>query len=150
MTIRIRYTKPGAYVIKDTNGKLIKHNEWDNNLKQPGLIKGEKTPGGAVCGENRYMGVVNILEFYIKAGCELRVEPIDSIYASVRMNWTLDGFYAQGGTTQFVDRLAASLGIHASNIKIVSVYTGSVVVQFLIVDDEKYPISNTTGGLAGV
>jgi len=46
------------------------------------------------------------------------------------MNWTLDGFYASGGTTKFVDRLAASLGIHASNIKVVSVYTGSVVVGF--------------------
>ena len=122
MTIRIRYTKPGAYVIKDVKGNLIKHNDWDNDLKMPGLIKAERASGGGVCGENRYMGVVNILEFYIKSGCELRVEPIDSIYASVRMNWTLDGFYSHSGTTAFVDRLAASLGIHASNIKIVSVY----------------------------
>jgi hypothetical protein len=40
----------------------------------------------------------------------------------------MEGFFAKGGTTYFVDRLAASLGIHASNIKIVSVYQGSVVV----------------------
>jgi hypothetical protein len=118
--VRIRYTKPGAYIITDSKGNLIKANEWDNSLKQPGLIKGDRF--GGFCGENRYTGVVNILEFYIKKGCNLTVSPIDSIYSSIRLNWTLDGFYSKGGTTYFVDRLAASLGIHASNIKIVSVY----------------------------
>ena len=84
--------------------------------------------GGGICGENRYRGVVNILEFYLTKECNLTIEPIDSIFAAVRMNWTMEGFFAKGGTTYFVDRLAASLGIHASNIKIVSVYQGSVVV----------------------
>ena len=28
----------------------------------------------------------------------------------VRMEWTLAEFYGEGGTTRFVDRLAASLG----------------------------------------
>ena len=46
------------------------------------------------------------------------------------MNWTLDAFYADGGSTQFIDRLTSALGIHASTVRIVSVYTGSVVVQF--------------------
>lgn len=94
--IKIRYTKPGAYVIKDANKKLIKNNEWDNTLKQPALIKGSK---GGQCGENRYQGVANILEFYLTPGCDLYVEPIDSIYCAVRLNWTMDGFYANGGTT---------------------------------------------------
>jgi hypothetical protein len=128
-------------VIKDVNKNLITANKWDNSLGQPGLIKGDN---GGKCGENRYMGVVNILEFYLKAGCDLYIEPIDSIYAAVRLNWTLDGFYADGGTTQFSDRLAASLGIHASNIKVVSVYEGSVVVQFLIVDNDKNPLNATS------
>lgn len=50
------------------------------------------------------------------------------------MQWTLDEFYADGGTTAFVDRLAGALGIHASNIKIVSVYQGSVIVDYQIFD----------------
>ena len=92
----------------------------------PGLIKGDN---GGFCGENRYRGVVNILEFYIRPDCgDLYIKPIDSIYAAVRLNWTLSGFYADGGTTQFSDRLAAVLGINAANVKVVSVYTGSVVV----------------------
>lgn len=90
------------------------------------MIKGDK---GGFCGENRYRGVVNILEFYIRPDCgDLYIVPIDSIQVAVRMNWTFNGFYADGGTTTFSDRLAASLGIAPQNIKIVSVYTGSVVV----------------------
>lgn len=78
---------------------------------------------------------MNILEFYITAGCMLYVVPVDSIACSIRMQWTLDAFYADGGTTMFVDRMAASLGIHASTIKVVAVYEGSVVVAFQIVKD---------------
>jgi len=58
------------------------------------------------------------------------------------MDWTLDAFFAAGGTTKFVDRLAASLGIHASNIKIVSVYQGSVIVDFAIIQSAINIIDN--------
>ena len=44
----------------------------------------------------------------------------------------MDQFYSDGGTTTFVDRLAASLGIHASTIKIVGVYTGSLIVDYVV------------------
>lgn len=46
------------------------------------------------------------------------------------MEWTMDEFYSKGGTTAFVDRIAGSLGIHASTIKVVSVYQGSLVVNY--------------------
>jgi len=46
------------------------------------------------------------------------------------MEWTLDEFFSGGGTTTFVDRITASLGIHASEVKIVSVYEGSLVVNY--------------------
>lgn len=52
--------------------------------------------------------------------------------SSVRLEWTLEEFYEDGGTTKFIDRLAASLGIHPSTIKIVAVYEGSVIVNFAI------------------
>jgi hypothetical protein len=56
----------------------------------------------------------------------------------VRMEWSMDEFFNNGGTTKFVDRVAGSLGIHASTIKVVSVYEGSVVLNYDIVppDDE--------------
>lgn len=54
------------------------------------------------------------------------------------MDWTMAEFFAEGGTTRFVDRLAASLGIDSYRIKTVAVYEGSVVVEFSIdpLDDE--------------
>ena len=60
------------------------------------------------------------------------IEPKDSIMTKVRMDWTMAEFFAEGGTTRFVDRLAASLGIDSYRIKTVAVYEGSVVVDFSI------------------
>jgi len=49
----------------------------------------------------------------------------------------MDEFFSKGGTTSFVDRVAGSLGIHASTIKVVSVYEGSLVVNYEIeVEDD--------------
>jgi len=44
----------------------------------------------------------------------------------------MDEFFADGGTTKFIDRLAGSLGIHASTIKVVSVFEGSLVLNYEI------------------
>lgn len=67
---------------------------------------------------------------------------------SVRLDWTMDAFFGiGGGTTRFVDRLTSALGIHASNVKIVSVYQGSVIVNFTIQDNGTTPID---GGIQGV
>jgi hypothetical protein len=52
------------------------------------------------------------------------------------MEWTIDAFYENGGTTQFIDRISASLGIHASTVKVVSVYEGSVVVDYAVESDD--------------
>jgi hypothetical protein len=53
----------------------------------------------------------------------------------VRLRWSLAEFYADGGVTRFVDRLASSLGIHRSKIKTVAVYEGSVIIDFFIESD---------------
>jgi len=57
------------------------------------------------------------------------------------MEWTKDEFFAEGGTTAFVDRLAASLGIHASTIKVVSVYEGSLSVEYEIAATADEPLN---------
>ena len=44
-------------------------------------------------------------------------------------------FFASGGTTSFIDRLAGALGIHSSDIKVVSVYEGSLVVNYAVTSD---------------
>lgn len=51
------------------------------------------------------------------------------------MDIDIDTFFSGGGITSFTDNIAGALGIHASNIKIVSVYEGSVVVDYYIIAD---------------
>ena len=53
------------------------------------------------------------------------------------MDWSLDGFFADGGSTKFVDRLANALGINSSEIKIVTVWEGSVFVELNIVPENQ-------------
>lgn len=58
----------------------------------------------------------------------------------VRLEWTLEEFYAFGGPTAFADRVAGALGIHASTIKVISVYKGSVIIDYqvsAVSDDEE-------------
>ena len=50
-------------------------------------------------------------------------------------------FFDKGGTTAFVDRLCASLGIHASTVKVVSVYEGSLGVDYEITPSKDEPMS---------
>jgi len=54
----------------------------------------------------------------------------------------MDEFFNNGGTTKFIDRVAGSLGIHASTIKVVSVYEGSVVLNYDITVDDDDASSN--------
>ena len=128
--IKIPYPVAGSVSIF-ANGKKIDYTPWDDELGRHGPLT--KTKG---CGENRFVGIENFLEFYITPGCELEIKPRDAIMTKVRMEWSLAEFYSEGGTTRFVDRLAASLGIAANRIKTVAVYEGSVVVDFIIEAEE--------------
>lgn len=133
MTVKIYYPSAQSRQIFK-NGKYIPFNQWDKSINQYGAISEKQE-----CGENRYIGVKNILEFAISGGCELEIRPRNAIQSMVRMEWTMEEFYATGGTTTFLDRLAGSLGIHASTIKIVSVYQGSLVINYEITtpDDDQ-------------
>lgn len=129
--IKIPYPVAGTYGISkrkaDGTYERVTENAWDDKIQAQALIS--KTKG---CGENRYKGVDNYLEFYIEPGCDLQIEPVDSIKAKVRMDWSMSEFFSNGGTTTFVDRLASSLGVPSYRIKVVSVYEGSVVVDFAV------------------
>jgi len=52
------------------------------------------------------------------------------------MSWTMDEFFEKGGVTSFIDRVCAALQIHASQMKVVAVYTGSVVVEYDLITPE--------------
>lgn len=128
--LKIPYPVAGSYTVK-ANGQLRDYTTWDKDLGRHSPL--QKNSG---CGENRYVGVENFLEFFITPGCEILVEPRDAIMTKVRLEWTLADFYADGGVTRFVDRMAAALGVPAHRIKTVAVYEGSVIVDFEILANE--------------
>jgi hypothetical protein len=68
--IRVRYPKAGSFIIKDANGKEVAANGWDKARGEPFEIRGAN---GGYCGENRYVGVINILEFYITKNCTIYI-----------------------------------------------------------------------------
>lgn len=57
------------------------------------------------------------------------------------MEWTMEQFFDNGGTTAFIDRLCGSLGIHASTVKVVGVNEGSVNVNYEITPSKDEPLS---------
>ena len=128
--IRLYYPNAGAYNVY-ANGQFKEMTDWDRSLGRPGPLNKNKG-----CGENRFVGVENFIEFYLTTNCEIRVEPLDQIFTKVRLSWTIEEFYADGGTTTFTDRVAGALGVDSWRIKTVAVYEGSVIVEFFLVADE--------------
>merc|ERR1711998_644894 len=72
LTVRIAYPSAESRQIL-INGERVDMNQWDEGEKMYGSIKQD------FCGENRYIGVKNILEFYLTAGCNLHIAPRDAI-----------------------------------------------------------------------
>lgn len=124
MVSRIHYPKAAAYILRDRAGNQITANTWDdvNRVQRP--IK------GLYCGENKFDATTNILEFYMSPNCTIWIEAVDVIQTNIRLNWTLNNFYKQGGVTTFKTNLAKSINIQPSFIRVLSVVQGSVIVDF--------------------
>lgn len=71
-TIRIAYPSAESRQIL-VDGKPVEFNQWDESINNYGAIKQR------YCGENRYLGVVNILEFYLNTDCDLQIKPRNAI-----------------------------------------------------------------------
>lgn len=106
--VKVPYWNAGSYEIT-VNGNIIPYTPWDTNIGRNAELTLKKG-----CGENRFVGVQNFLEFYITPGCVVYVAPRNAIMGGVRLEWTMSEFYASGGVVSFTDRVAFVLGIHAS------------------------------------
>ena len=60
---------------------------------------------------------------------------IEYVEFDLRMDTTLDEFENGGGSEQFTNNLADSLGVDASLIEITDVREGSVIVTFNVAND---------------
>jgi len=134
IAIRIPYPNAGSYTVW-ANGREMPYTPWDEAAGRHAALT-----EAAGCGENRFVGIENFLDFYLTPGCSIEIKPRDAIMTSVRLEWTLEEFYADQGVTRFSDRVAAALGIHRSTVHVVAVYEGSVIIDFFIgaePDDEE-------------
>lgn len=128
--ITIKYPDAGAFKIYNKDKTLAIPTDWDYEREEWGK------PSGRYCGENRFQGVINRLQFWITPGCTLYVRPRDAIMLAIRMEWTVKEFFQEKAVAKFQDRMAAALGIHKADLKVVQVYEGSVIIEFQIMADE--------------
>lgn len=128
--VTIKYNASGAYQLYDGSKRPIMPTDWDSSAKT------WAAPTGKYCGEWRFEGVINRLQFYIENfnqnGCSIYIYPRDAIMLGIRLEFTMDEFFADGGIVTFADRMAAVLGIHYADIKVVSVYEGSTIIEFQV------------------
>ncbi len=120
--MRIDYTNPQAMQVF-LNGKLKDPNPMDNGVMMP--LQGD------ACGENRWDPVNAVLEFTLQGGdgaCELELKTLQSLQVTMRMDSSIDDFFASKGEVAFIERLALQLGIPTNRIKVVGIWQGSVVV----------------------
>jgi|JI61114C2RNA_FD_contig_31_427163_length_411_multi_1_in_0_out_0_2 hypothetical protein len=82
-----------------------------------------------ICGANKYYFKHRTLDFVLNSNpsCRPRITITNSIQLTAKFNMDIDAFYTMDGKTQFIDRMAALLGItDRSRIKVVGIYRGSV------------------------
>lgn len=72
----------------------------------------------------------------MEEGCQVYVRPRDAVMLAIRLEFTMDEFFKSGGVTAFTDNMAGILGIHKADIKVVQVYEGSTIVEFMVMGEE--------------
>ena len=139
VVFKIVFKENRASTVK-AEGAVVAENDWDDTNQKPFPLTKNN------CGENRQEGVKNVLEVFIKKNCLIEITPREAIKTKLRMEWTLQEFYAEGGTIRFAERVASALGIEPSRIKTVNVYEGSVIVDFFIeaIINEPEPVKQLT------
>jgi len=95
MLVTIRYPDAGAYKVYNEYKELSIPTDWDYNLETWAV------PTGKYCGENRFEGVINKLQFWIKPGCTLYVVPRDAIMLAIRLEWTVKSFFQEKSIGKF-------------------------------------------------
>jgi len=108
-----------------------------NGTTVPALPFGKVVTMATVSGTNQWLNKDRMLQFMLGPYDMLTLQRVDSIQVSMRMNMTTEDFFASNGPTEFVDRLAAVLGIPPYRIRVVDIRSGSTIVDFALAGDER-------------
>ena len=94
-----------------------------------------------ICGDNLWRVNDNVLELYINGDeeyCAIRAEQVNALMVSLRVECTIEEFFAGNMQNKFIDQVAAVLSIPIHRIRIVGIYKGSTVVKTFIDQDPKH------------
>jgi hypothetical protein len=86
------------------------------------------------CGRNSFNNIKNEITFIVTndPGCVVGVKQLNSIKMNTRIEVTIQEFISTSGPTKLINNLAATLGIDTSQIKIVGLREGSVIIEYFI------------------
>ena len=76
--------------------------------------------------------------------CEVKIKKLKTINIAMRLDVDVADFYNDIGTSSFIDKIAALLGIHTSQLKIVGIRKGSTIIDFVI-----KTLEDSDGGQSG-
>lgn len=79
-----------------------------------------------------------------QSNCEVHVKILSAIKIEMALSIDPSDFYKDVGETTFIDRIAKTLNIHPSRIKIVGVRKGSTIVNFYITEEKEGDGSGNT------
>jgi len=88
-------------------------------------------------GANYYEFLPRRLTFVVKGPSMVFIKTVDAVHVNLALDTTMKDFYDGGGEEAFVDRVAYILGIDPKLIKIASVRSGSVIIDFAIMDTQE-------------
>lgn len=104
------------------------------------------------CGDHVFFPSNRTIIFYIDAqpSCVVKVSIIPSIQLSLRIDIKPLDFYKNNGPTTFIDNISALLGISSDRIRIVSILTGSTIINFIILPDSSAALTNSAGSVSQI
>lgn len=91
----------------------------------------------SICGANKYFSDNSTISFVVTGGknCQVRLSVTNNIQISTKIQTTVQEFFNKGGVTKYVDRMCAFLNITTDRLKVVGVFSGSVIVDSVILED---------------
>lgn len=126
IVIKIYYPLPNSIRVSNRNGVVDPILLKDNDTEALNTTK---------CGSNKFFYKNYTIHFVLTAdpACQIRVTVTNSIQLNARLDMDINLFFNMNGTTIFIDRMLAILGINDTyRLKVVGVYNGSTnIIGFL-------------------
>ena len=94
-------------------------------------------------GANQWYANDHIFQFVLRTEEPLYIAKSSSVTINMEMDMDINYFFANGGTSSFIDRFAAMLKIPSYRIRIANVAVGSVILDIIILPDNILSVSGT-------